>query len=963
MNYIRRTIIISFLLSLSFVTTAQLDEVYFKKLQTEKVTSSDEVEWTQFGPGMSGYCEEFWCHPTDENVMFMSPDMYNSYGSWDNGKSWQTIKDVDGNGKDMRRIQSITFSHQNAKFGLAIDVRGHLYRSWDKGRNWQRDASKDFGGKHSELAVDPSNDNNWYMGGGDFWNVKANHRSKDNTLGYVYPYAAYGHIYKSTDKGHTWQKKTNGLPSTLDVGKIIVDPTNSNNILAATNSGVYRSTDQGENWTLSGSGLPNNLPRDMDYYYNKKDNEFVLYVLEQTVFKPNGNSISSIGGVYKSTDHGASWTSITGNLAIDLTLVTSYTSRDKYYKSVAFWLGITKEQAKTKYPNYPNKALSVFNRIKVNPNNKDEIYLNHNVKHDMAFGPGDIWKTSNGGSKWIATARTGSYWIDNKDNNYWTNIRNNPTDMNTTFAHLHHHMTEREETWGNRFLEINSKGEVFACIEQQVMRSNNNGESWQQVDDNETKSGSKNWIGRGDSNLPGRYMLLETGIKERYLFCSGEHGLWESGYLDGYPDKMAIPVHQIEGQNNTNGATSIASVAVNPKNPDEIYILMFRQDHRGQLRKSTNGGKTWQNVSKPVNWSADESGDMMFQYSLLLDYKNPKNIYFCMPENAIAEVSSNNVPSAFKDFGVYRSLNGGSSFTIENTGLPANSSVRRIIMDPTTPTTLYAAVNESKTKVKGGLFKTTDQGNHWTKMTIPGEILSVNNVFIDRNTKNIFISCGRYEGTMGEGGVWKSTDKGKNWTKIFEMPYIWQTETSPVNSKIITVVAALPHENKGASIFNPGAYLSLDGGDSWKKINNNIGQPDEIPDFKPDPYTEGIYWCALKGSGWSVGYSKNITEGWAKENLKNDVVGINILDLNNESIKLFPNPVKDICNIDIKLDNKNADVQIDIINMNAQSVLHLQKNTSERISFSTQNLTPGMYIVSIKMNNTEYSRRFMKISE
>jgi hypothetical protein len=40
-----------------------------------------------------------------------------------------------------------------------------------------------------------------------------------------------------------------------------------------------------------------------------------------------------------------------------------------------------------------------------------------------------------------------------------------------------------------------------------------------------------------------------------------------------------------------------------------------------------------------------------------------------------------------------------------------------------------------------------------------------------------------------------------------------------LNPNIITVNAALPHEKFGGSLYNPGAYLSLDGGQTWQKIN------------------------------------------------------------------------------------------------------------------------------------------------
>lgn len=829
---------------------SQLNTAYFQKLQSEKVASSNKLEWQQFGPGMAGYCEEFWCHPTDKNVLFMSPDMYNSYGSWDNGVSWQTIKDVDGTGKDMRRIQSIVFSHQNADFGFAIDVRGELYKTMDRGRTWT--FVKNMGGRHAELTVDATDNGIWYMGAGDFWNVKANHRKQNNLLGYVYNYADYGHIYKSTDKGVTWQKKKTGLPSTLDVGRIIVDPTNNNNVIIATNSGVYRSTNKGESWQLSGAGLPNNSPRDMTSFYDATTGEFILYVVEQTFYEKQGNTVNSKGGIYKSLDGGINWINISGDVAIDLTEINNYNTQNKYWRAIAYWFDISQAEAKSTYPDYPSSVLSVFNRIVVNPKNKDEIYISHNVKHDYAFGPGDVWKTSDGGQHWIATARSGVYWGEDKNSTYWT-ARNNPKGINTEFAHLKYEKATQEEFYGNRFLTINSQGDVFICLDQQVMRSSDGGVSWQQVDDNETAPGSDVWVGRGASNLPGRFMLLETGIPNRKLFCSGEHGLWESADLGSYPNKDAVAVKQIEGQVHHKGATSISSVAVHPNNPDIIYILMFRQDHRGQFRRSTDGGKTWSNLSYPVQYGGNLSSDNLFQYSLTVDYKNPDHIYFCVIANPIAEVSGKLLPDDFTGLGVYRSQDGGLTWSIENTGLPAKASVRRLRMDPKNPEILYAALNQGTDGSNGGLYKTINKGTSWSKITIPSAIKAVNNVFVDRNNEYIYISCGREEGSFAEGGVWRSKNKGTSWEKIFDMPYIWQTETSPINPNIITVNVPLPHENKGATTFNPGAYISFDGGITWEKANKNIGQPDTITDFKPDPENENVFWIALKGSGWAKG--------------------------------------------------------------------------------------------------------------
>jgi len=65
--------------------------------------------------------------------------------------------------------------------------------------------------------------------------------------------------------------------------------------------------------------------------------------------------------------------------------------------------------------------------------------------------------------------------------------------------------------------------------------------------------------------------------------------------------------------------------------------------------------------------------------------------------------------------------------------------------------------------------------------------------------------------------------------------------------------------------MDPGVYLSLDGGGTWKKINRNLGQPDKIVDVKPDPYNENVLWCASWGSGWFIGYLEGTTKGWMEK--------------------------------------------------------------------------------------------------
>ncbi|RKR13301.1 putative secreted protein (Por secretion system target) [Maribacter vaceletii] len=841
-----------------FSARAQTDPDFFNKIKTERVVSDPDIEWESFAPGTSGYCEEFWCHPTDTNVMFSGPDMHASFGTWDGGLTWQTLKDYDGSGLEMRRVIDIQFSTQNPDLGIAFssnqtssNTRGEIYETNDRGKTWS--SVSNMGLVHSKVAIHPTNDNIWFLGAGDFWNVKAVRRSQANPNGGKQSRASYGYVWKTTDKGANWTKVATNLSNDLDVGRIIFNPSSPQNMIMATSHGVYVSSDTGDTWTANSTGLPNNLPRDLTSHYESSTGTFTLFLVEQTVFTASGSAINSTGGVYKSTDNGASWTSITGDLGIDFTTVTDWSARNRYHRSLGYWFGMSINDSKATHTTYPSNVLSVFNRIVVNPLNKDEIYISQNTKHDYGFGPGDIWKTENGGTTWFPCARNGKYWLNNSNASYW----NNKTGLSTTtanmdFSHVQTEMDDLSEIQGTRALAINANGDVFTVIAQQTFRTNNSGNSWEQIDDFETNSGSNKWVGRGNNALPGRFMLLETGIQNRKLLCSGEHGLWQTTDLDGWANPDAVVIEQIEGQTFDTGgyksAHSISAVAVHPNDPNTIYTLVDRQTHRGKVRKSTDGGQTWSNIATIFDAASGISSSVAHQRSLLIDPVTPNNMYFVAVNRNVRGVGGSGPGPTLTQgqYGVYRSNDGGVTWNVNNPSPLSNTSVSEIAMHPDDPQTIFATLNHPV----GALYKSVDGAVSWTPMTIPSEIASVNDIFIDRNTKDMFLSAGSRSGVFNAGGVWKSTDDGATWDRIFEAPFIWQTETSPLDSNIILISAATQIYTKANDFKNPGAYLSLDGGTAWTKINKGLAHSDRIVDLKPDPYDQNIIWSAGWGSGW-----------------------------------------------------------------------------------------------------------------
>jgi len=670
--------------------TGEMMNDWFANLQTNHVDSNPDMTWQTFGPGMSGYIDKFFINNGDPNAMYTELDLGNGHVTLDGGDFWTSYRDWDGNGNHPNGPTWMDFSHQNPDFGI-MTGKDQIYSTNDRGLSWNAlvDTHPEPGNsqKHNMISVDPSNDNNWYIGAGQGWMIKHTHYNKSGIIETSNRNHSEGFILFSKNKGQSWTEVSAPFPADTSFSRIIVDPRNSNEVYASCQYGVYKSADGGQSWAVvAGNGLPHNQPRDMAYFYDDVTNEFFLYIVEVTHYVPNGNSIDTTGGVYRSSDGGVNWDNLTGDLAIDMSRVTLNAYRNKYYKAIAFWLEIPRSTAETLYSQLPTATFSQFHQMAVDPTNKDRIYLVHNFKHDYSFPPGNIWMTDNGGTNWYAAAREGPYWINGQDAAYWQSRAVQPTGMNAQFAHVdREHVVINNTQTGPRFIQTNQFGSVFTAFAQQVMRSDDFGETWNQIDDFETTPGSGHWVGRGNTNLPGHTFCLDTGTPNEYLWGSGEHGLWRNTH-DGdlvYPG--AVAVEQLTGQSHANFDTlSISAIAVDPNNTNRIFTLQFRQGNRGRLRRSTNGGASWSTVSTPVDFPA--SNDVIDQRSLIIDHSNSNIMYFCVPYSEYEPFASNrtnpNGPSTFNDYGIYKSINGGSTWSFAHSGIPSNASIYRLAMDP-----------------------------------------------------------------------------------------------------------------------------------------------------------------------------------------------------------------------------------------------------------------------------------------
>ena len=168
---------------------------------------------------------------------------------------------------------------KSATLLYAMTVNGRLYRSADGAKSWQNIAlpvTSGQAGQFYALAVDPENSSNLYVDVGP--------------RGKALPGQPLNYFFRSADGGATWSQST--LPI---VDLLAVDPASSNIIYAGLN-GLSRSTDSGVTWTGT------SITTFVDGISPDASRAGVVYVT------------TTDGKIYKSTDFGATWTSLAGSL-------------------------------------------------------------------------------------------------------------------------------------------------------------------------------------------------------------------------------------------------------------------------------------------------------------------------------------------------------------------------------------------------------------------------------------------------------------------------------------------------------------------------------------------------------------------------------------------------------------------------------------------------------------------------
>ncbi len=233
----------------------------------------------------------------------------------------------------------------------------------------------------------------------------------------------------------------------------------------------------------------------------------------------------------------------------------------------------------------------------------------------------------------------------------------------------------------------------------------------------------------------------------------------------------------------------------------------------GGVWKTTDAGTVWEPVfdHEPVASIG----------SIAVAPSDPNVIYAGTGESDIrSDLASGN--------GVYRSDDAGKSWT--HVGLDDTRQISRILVSPTDPRTVYVAAlgHAYGPSPERGIYKSTDAGEHWTRVLDKGPDVGIADLAIAVNAPNILFATtwnahrppwSTYAPLEGPGNaLYRSTDAGATWTEISGHGLPSETwgrtgiAVSADGRRAYVTIDAKGHA---------GLYRSDDGGDSWMLANSD----------------------------------------------------------------------------------------------------------------------------------------------
>jgi photosystem II stability/assembly factor-like uncharacterized protein len=307
------------------------------------------------------------------------------------------------------------------------------------------------------------------------------------------------------------------------------------------------------------------------------------------------------------------------------------------------------------------------------------------------------------------------------------------------------------------------------------------------------------------------------------LYAGAQGGLFKT--TDGAMSWQALgaPLSTLRNSNGTlASAPCCGQLAIDPSASSTIYV-----NNGIGLLKSVDGGATWRTLVSQG----------MCICALTIDPAHPSTIY-----TIFSDLPPGQLPN------LHKSTDGGETWSLANTGIPAGAYVTSLAIDPTSGT-LYAGYLVGDPT--GGVVKSIDGAASWSATGLPSNGPSVYALALNPKDPSTVLAA-YFDSSTGRGGVFKTTDGGANWDDAsagLAVLNVHALATDPANGSTLYVAAG------------DGISKSLDSGSNWTTVHFtppdsplNISGTAVIPSLLIDPTNSSVLYASVLNTG-GCGYS------------------------------------------------------------------------------------------------------------
>jgi photosystem II stability/assembly factor-like uncharacterized protein len=601
-----------------------------------------------------------------------------------------------------------------------------IYRSTDAGGSWKNmglTATKTI----ARIAINPKDTNTVYVAAmGDLW-IKNPERG----------------LYKTTDGGKTWNCILTGPKEYRDVvgcGDVAIDTANPSIIYAALYArlrtpwsftagpactggsdagGIFKSTDAGATWNKLTNGLPGETGRiGLDIY---KKNTAVVYAIVQSSEGGAGdidNVRSRHGGVFRSTDRGDHWTRMSplDPRPFYFSQIRVDPTNEKRIYVAGFLLHVSDDSGKTWQEDYFDKVHPDCHELVVDPKNPKRILLGTD---------GGAYQSYHGGKGWLHfnTMAAGEFYRVTTDNSTPYRVAGGLQDNSNwvgpsrTFSH--------DGIMNSDWLNIGG-GDGFYCA-----------------------------FDPTDPDII--YAESQQGALHRYNFKTGEiKGLrpeqsegqpgfrfhWTSPLVTAIHDSGAIYLGGnrifkltkkgeqwtlISPDLSAHQPERLGTVGSGAENYAVVYTISESPIQAGMLWAGTDDGKLWLTTDEGKTWT-----DLTDRIPKAARGQWISRVEAGHADAKVAYLAIDGHRSGIYSPMLYRTSNNGRDWEKISTDLPPEGPAKVVREDPFNSSILYAGT-------EFGLFVSTNMGGHWAKF---GDLptVAVDDITIQQRERDLVIA-------------------------------------------------------------------------------------------------------------------------------------------------------------------------------------------------------------------------------